>query len=99
MCLIPKMTHNINANIPKCKKFQNTKLHLSQTFLVRDTNLYETLDGIKLRDKQENGAKGWSLALKGTVSVEKMAQPLMHLDGDGYMCEYPLPPVCFVLCA
>lgn len=73
--LVPLTTCNININTPKCReKIQNTELHLSQTFPVRDTNLYEAFDGIKLRHKPENGAMGRVRVLLGTISAEKTTE-------------------------
>lgn len=44
--------------------------------MVRDTNPYEAFDGIKLRHKPENGAKGQVRVLLGTISAEKTTELL-----------------------
>lgn len=63
LVLIPKMSHNIYTNTPKYKKkkIQNPYHYLSQTFLVRDNNLYEALDGLRLTPskRMELRSRAW----------------------------------------
>lgn len=63
LALISKISHNIYTNTPKCKKkkIQNPNHHLSQTFLVRDNNLYEALDGLRLKHskRMEPRSSAW----------------------------------------
>lgn len=64
LVLIPKISHNIYTNTPKYikkKKIWNPNHYLSQTFLVRDNNLYEALDGLRLKPskRMELRSRAW----------------------------------------